>query len=128
MTTLFFDNLPLSMTIDWMEQIFKHKGELMDILLSCKTRKTNRNKFGFVRYGCREEVVNVVEKMDEFALTRCHIRVNFARYECKNVKGKETVHVENKTRKKDILLFLSQRDGQSYREVMVANNKNKAKT
>ena len=51
---IFVDNLPSSMSVEWFWQIFKHEGEV-PFSVSHKSRKTNRNKFGFVRFGNRED-------------------------------------------------------------------------
>ena len=60
-TTLFVDNLPKAMTAEWLRQIFKHHGNLVDVFLSRKVRKMTSNVFGFVRYECREEALRVIE-------------------------------------------------------------------
>ena len=61
-TTLFVDNVPKAMTMQWLQQIFTHQGNLVDVVLSCKVWKTTNNMLGFVRYGCHEEPLKVKKK------------------------------------------------------------------
>ena len=49
-STLFVDNLPLSMCVDWLRQIFKFEGDLKDAYLLRRIRKNNKHRFGFVRF------------------------------------------------------------------------------
>ena len=62
--TLFVDNLPSTMSVDWLRQIFKFEGDMKDAYLSRRVRKNNKQRFGFVRFGSKEEAEKVARKMD----------------------------------------------------------------
>ena len=81
-STLFVDNLPWSMSVDWFRQIFKYEGELVDVFP--KVRKFNKNRFGFVRFGSNEEATKVAERMNGISIWGCKIQMNMARYERMN--------------------------------------------
>ena len=51
--TLFVDNLPNEMCWEWLFQIFKFEGEMVDLYVSHKRRRKVRNLFGFVRFKYR---------------------------------------------------------------------------
>ena len=99
----------------------------MDVFLSRKTRKNNRNKFGFVRFSSIEEAKKVAERMNGIVIKDCKIQVNMARYERRTGKLLHKKEVGSTKGKKDIHSFLAVRDGRSYKEVLVIETTNATK-
>ena len=49
--TVFVDNLPKDMSKGWLWQIFQFEGEVVDIFMSWKKRKSSTSPFAFVRFS-----------------------------------------------------------------------------
>ena len=61
--TIFVDNLPKSMTLGWLRQLFAFEGRITDAYLSRKRRKMTNAPFAFVRYlrrgGAQRAIMNL---------------------------------------------------------------------
>ena len=79
-------NLPSSMTTDWLRQLFKYEGDLVDVYLSCKIRKNKKDGIGFVRFESREEALKVVGRMDGIIIKDCTMQVSLDKYKHKEKK------------------------------------------
>ena len=53
---LFVDDLSREMTWDWLYQIFKFEGQVINVYVSHKMRHTDSH-FGFVRFNKKEEAI-----------------------------------------------------------------------
>ena len=62
--TLFINGLPWEMCSDWLLQIFRWEGEVIDVYISQKRRRYCDGKFGFVRFKELEEALNAVRNLD----------------------------------------------------------------
>ena len=118
-STLFVDNLPLAMGIDWLRQIFKFEGDLKDAYLSRRHQKNNKHRFGFVRFISKEKAREVTRRMDGAVIRGFRMQVNLAKYE-RNVPRNNGVKNQIRSQaRRDIRPFLSQRDDRSYKDVLI---------
>ena len=62
--TLFVDNLPNEMCWEWLPQIFKFEGEVIDVYVSHKRRRKVRSSFGFVMFKYKQEAKEAIEHLD----------------------------------------------------------------
>ena len=78
--TIFIDNLPEDMTRDWLLQLFKFEGTVVDVYLSHRRRKRYRTPFGFVRYRWKAEAVRAMEKLNGVVVRGCKIEISLAKF------------------------------------------------
>ena len=69
------------MTWDWLLQLFKFEGQVIEVFVSQKRQKNNDNRFDFVRYNTREEALNAVKNLNGIRLSGKTLKVSFAKYE-----------------------------------------------
>ncbi|MED6208171.1 hypothetical protein PIB30_042624 [Stylosanthes scabra] len=78
--SVFADNLPKDVTIEWLWKVFSSTGRVIDVYLSRKVRPRNPLKFAFIRYAYREEVQRTIEQLDGWLVWGCRIRLTESRY------------------------------------------------
>ncbi|KAH7847538.1 hypothetical protein Vadar_027312 [Vaccinium darrowii] len=78
--TIFVDNLPKSMDVGWLRQLFRPYGCVEDVYMPCKRSSSFNTKFGFIRFKRREEAMNAIEDLDGFMIRNFKIVVQFAKY------------------------------------------------
>lgn len=115
---MFVDNLPQSMTLEWLRQIFKHHGDLLDVFLSRRIRKKNTNLFGFVKYATLEEAKKVVEELNGVQNRTQQIYVGLAKYDRKGKNESTRRRTNGPSERRDIRLFMNQWDKRSYKDVV----------
>lgn len=76
---VFVDNLPYNMNSNWLKNIFKFKGDIVDVYFSFKKRKFTENIFGFVRFRCEEDGARAISKLDGKMINSNLIKVKWAR-------------------------------------------------
>ena len=62
--TLFMDNFPEEMCWEWLLQIFRIEGRIVDVYVSHKKRKKDKSAFGFVRFRVKKEALRAMKKLD----------------------------------------------------------------
>ncbi|XP_058202534.1 uncharacterized protein LOC131316969 [Rhododendron vialii] len=78
--TVYVDNLPKSMDVGWLRQLFTPFGRVEDIFMPSKRSSSFNTKFGFVRFKRREEAINAIEDLDGVVIRNFAIVVQFAKY------------------------------------------------
>ncbi|KAH7842865.1 hypothetical protein Vadar_009918 [Vaccinium darrowii] len=78
--TIFVDNLPKSMDVGWLRQLFRPYGCVEDVYMPSKRSSSFNTKFGFIRFKRREEAMNAIEDLDGFMIRNFKIVVQFAKY------------------------------------------------
>ncbi|KAG5547375.1 hypothetical protein RHGRI_013160 [Rhododendron griersonianum] len=78
--TVYVDNLPKSMDVGWLRQLFTPFGRVEDVYMPSKRSSSFNTKFGFVRFKRREEAINAIEDLDGVVIRNFTIVVQFAKY------------------------------------------------
>ncbi|KAI8524293.1 hypothetical protein RHMOL_Rhmol13G0139200 [Rhododendron molle] len=78
--TVYVDNLPKSMDVGRLRQLFTPFGRVEDVYMPSKRSSSFNTKFGFVRFKRREEAVNAIEDLDGLVIRKFTIVVQFAKY------------------------------------------------
>lgn len=79
--SLFIDGLPKDMTREWLLQIFKKEGEILDVYVSPKRRHNNVCWFGFVRFKRVEEARSAIRNLNGTVIRGRCMEVSFAKYD-----------------------------------------------
>ena len=87
--SLFIDDLPKEMTWDWLLQIFRGEGKVIDVFVSHKRRRKNDCRFGFVRFRKLEEAKNAIRNLDGIKVRGKSMKVSFAKYDKKDLYWKD---------------------------------------
>ena len=77
--SLFIDELPMEMTLDWLLQIFRGEGKIIEVYVSHKRRSKNDCRFGFVRFKKLEEAKKAIRNLDGVKIRDKFMKVSFAR-------------------------------------------------
>ena len=78
--SLFVDGLPLEMTWDWLQQIFRGEGDITDVYVSKKKRRNRDCRFGFVRFKKVEEAEMAIRNLNGVMIRGKIMKVSFAKY------------------------------------------------
>ena len=108
-----------------MRSLFERYGEVKDLFVSTKIRKSTNFNFGFVRYGSLQEAKMAISELDGFAVRNLNLRVSMARYEIGGapVRGDSQTPQQPPMKNRKIT-YPANRDNRRYSEV-VAGVKNK---
>ena len=79
--SLFIDGLPVEMTRDWLLQIFRGEGEVIDVYVSQKRRHNNNCRFGFVRFKKLKDARNAIRNLNGAMCRGQNLKVSFAKYD-----------------------------------------------
>ncbi|CAO2817542.1 unnamed protein product [Amaranthus hypochondriacus] len=85
-SSLFVDGLPLNISREWLGDLFSEVGKVVDVFLSKKTRKINKDKFGFVRFENEGMSLAAIDRFNGYPINGQNIRVSLARYDRNGVK------------------------------------------
>ena len=77
---MFVDGLPLEMTWDWLQQIFRGEGDITDVYVSKKKRRSRDCRFGFVRFKKVEEAKMAIRNLNGVMIRGKIMKVSFAKY------------------------------------------------
>lgn len=78
--TVFVDNLPKSMDVAWLHQLFSPFGCVKDVYMPSKRSSSFNTKFGFVRFKRRDEAAGAIEDLNGALIRDYNIVVQFAKY------------------------------------------------
>ncbi|KAE9445258.1 hypothetical protein C3L33_22844, partial [Rhododendron williamsianum] len=78
--TVFVDNLPKDVDVDWFRQIFSSHGQVRDAFIPFKRSSRYNTKFGFIRYQTMEEASRAIHALNGVIIRNFSIQVNLARY------------------------------------------------
>ncbi|KAH7856731.1 hypothetical protein Vadar_004862 [Vaccinium darrowii] len=78
--TVFVDNLPSSMDVAWLRQLFSPFGCVKDVFIPSKRSSSFNTKFGFVRFKRREEAASAIEDLNGALIRDFNIVAQFAKY------------------------------------------------
>ena len=127
--TLFIDDLPTEMTWDWLLQIFRAEGEVVDVFVSQRRRLKSNRRFGFVRFKNLEEARNAVKNLNGVKIRGRSINVSFAKYKKDGRPMNESApKEENKDREakwRGSSLRKSTEGGRSYKDGVVEASQHK---
>ena len=79
--TLFVDNIPRTLATSWLRHLFRRCGKVVDLFISTKVRKSNKNGFGFVRYDTIQEAKKAIAQLNGLAVQGRELKVSMARYQ-----------------------------------------------
>ncbi|KAH7844126.1 hypothetical protein Vadar_024608 [Vaccinium darrowii] len=85
--TLFVDNLPEDVGINWFRKFFNQYGVVIDAFIPIKRSKVTNRRFGFVRYNCATSAEVAISKANGFWIEDRKLFVKLAAFE---VQGKKT--------------------------------------
>lgn len=74
------DNLPRGMDNDWLRQIFKHYGLIVDAFVFKKNRINKDAAFGFVRFAKEGEAIEATKVNNGLVVRGRRIIVSWAKY------------------------------------------------
>ncbi|CAO2813892.1 unnamed protein product [Amaranthus hypochondriacus] len=121
--SLFVDGISRKVSLQDLRRIFEQEGSVMDVYISGKKRKKEKDSFGFVRYNSTKEALKAIEKLDGFVIHGSKLKVSMAKYQ----KGgsptsvvKETSHKLPAT--KCGIISPALRDHRSYRDILEGRN------
>ena len=83
--SLFIDGLPWKITWDWLLDIFRGEGEVLDVYVSKKRRRFNGSRFGFVRYKNLEKAMKAARNLNGARLRGRRLKVSLAKYDKRGV-------------------------------------------
>ncbi|KAI8524290.1 hypothetical protein RHMOL_Rhmol13G0138900 [Rhododendron molle] len=78
--TVYVDNLPKSMDVGRLRQLFTPFGRVEDVYMPSKRSSSFNTKFGIIRFKRREEAINAIEDLDGVVIRNFTIVVQFAKY------------------------------------------------
>lgn len=78
--TVFVDGLPKNMNSNWLGNIFKSIGEIVDVYISFKKRKFSDSTFGFVRFRRERDAIRAISSFDGMVFQSKHLRVKWAKH------------------------------------------------
>ena len=121
--TLFVDNLPHSMSRDWLWQLFHHEGKVVDVYVSWKKRKATSTPFAFVRFAHLADAQKAIQNMNGLEIRGMKLEVSMAEHKrCETIpsagartdNGRAISGANQFTRN----LFSQKR---SYKEILIQN-------
>ena len=87
------DNIPTEMDKRWLKQLFGYEGQITDMYISRKQRRTNSNTFVFVRFVKEEAAQRAMQKMDGMEIRGCKLAVSLAKFR-RNFESSKKVGVQ----------------------------------
>lgn len=81
LTTLFIDNLPDDSSSVWVRNLFSKFGRVRDLFIPSKKSKITGLRFGFVRFGRRDEAISAIAKASGLWIWGNKLVVKLARFE-----------------------------------------------
>ena len=87
--TVFVENLPEEMDFGWLHQLFGRYGKVKDAFIPKKRSAKNGVRFGFVRFGRRDEAAEAVRRMNGICIRGCELKVKMAEYNRVGMKTKQ---------------------------------------
>ncbi|XVF21282.1 hypothetical protein REPUB_Repub12eG0076900 [Reevesia pubescens] len=78
-STVFVNNIPKKVHWRWLRKIFQNQGKVVDVFIP-KKRSGNGKKFGFVRFGERNDALHAIEFLHGAWLMNLQLGVNMARF------------------------------------------------
>ena len=78
--SVFVDNLPGSMTLDWLRQMFEFEGKISDIYMSRRRRRMSNAPFAFVRFYQKGEAERAIKNLHGLVIRGHKLRANEAKY------------------------------------------------
>ena len=124
--SLFVDSIPQGLATSWLRRRFERCGKVIDVFISAKTRKNNKNLFGFVRYGSTKEANTAIEELNGLAIQGRHLWISMARYSKGGAPVQNNTPPTRKEWKKPSKIFHpAHRDHRRYSEVVLGNKNRK---
>ena len=88
--TVFVDNLPTSMTRDWLWQLFQYEGEVVDVFMSRKQRKSSTQPFAFVRFSQLKGAQKAIDSMHGLEVRGSILSVKMAEYKRSEIQRSDS--------------------------------------
>ncbi|XP_028067565.1 serine/arginine-rich splicing factor 8-like [Camellia sinensis] len=86
--TIFVDDLPRSMTLKMLGEIFRKFGVVKDVYILLKRRRVSNTRFAFVRYDCEMAAEVAVQKANGIWVDDKKLAVKHADYGKKDMEVK----------------------------------------
>ena len=110
------------MSWDWLFQIFRGEGEVVDVFVSHKRRRTNGSYFGFVWYKKLEEAMNALRNLNGIKVRGKALKVAFSKYDKNGKMWSSQVNNEESKGARSVGNLKGSngdfRDGRSFKEVV----------
>ena len=118
------------MTWDWLYQLFKFEGQVVDVYVSHKMRKNTDSCFGFVRFKRKEEAIRALEKLDGTKIRGKNLKVSLAKYD-KQGKAWQNMNTQRELKGGKHIVVTKEfkeayRDNRSYKEVVAKGDRSSA--
>ncbi|KAH7835758.1 hypothetical protein Vadar_029555 [Vaccinium darrowii] len=84
--SLFVDNLPEDVGINWFRKFFSQYGVVKDAYIPFKRSKVSKRRFGFVRYNCLSSAEVAISKANGFWIDNRKLFVKMAAFEAQGLK------------------------------------------
>ncbi|MED6145794.1 hypothetical protein PIB30_028554 [Stylosanthes scabra] len=78
--TVFVDNLWQHTNLQWIWEVFSREGEVVDVYLSRKNRRSSPWRFAFVRYAYNNHALRAVRNLNGLKVNKVQISVSEAKY------------------------------------------------
>ena len=89
--TVFVDNLPKSMTVSWLWQLFKGEGQVIDVFMPRKRRSSKPAPFAFFRYANKKGAMDAMENLNGMVIRGSIMAVQEAKYKRFTEKGTDSI-------------------------------------
>ena len=73
--SVYVGNLPFSMTKNWIRETFKCFGDISDIFLSRKPKRTSSSRFAFVHFSSVAGAHIAIRELNGMLVDGCHLLV-----------------------------------------------------
>ncbi|KAH7864870.1 hypothetical protein Vadar_009335 [Vaccinium darrowii] len=84
--SLFVDNLPDNVGLNWFRKFFSQYGVVKDAFIPFKRSKVTNQRFGFVRYICASSAELAISKANGFWIENRKLFVKMAAFEVQSIK------------------------------------------
>ncbi|KAH7843180.1 hypothetical protein Vadar_013589 [Vaccinium darrowii] len=85
--SLFVDNLPEDVGLNWFRKFFSQYGVVKDAYIPFKRSKVSKKRFGFVRYNCASSAEVAISKANGFWIDNRKLYVKMAAFEAQGFKS-----------------------------------------
>ncbi|KAH7859110.1 hypothetical protein Vadar_031653 [Vaccinium darrowii] len=84
--SLFVDNLPEDVGLNWFRKFFSQCGVVKDAYIPFKCSKVSKRRFGFVRFNCASSAEVAISKANGFWIDNRKLFVKMAAFEAQGLK------------------------------------------
>lgn len=78
--TIFVNGLPSNMNSRWLKNIFKIDGDIINVYISIKKRKSTKTIFSFVRFQYEKDADRAISSLDSNVINSNCLKVKWAKF------------------------------------------------